>query len=1053
MNINIDEFIKKSDLKHINICVSIDEKGTKKPHFPKNYLNFTSDECDEYNNRNKNKILLDGDILTHAIYLFNSKFIIIDIDDKDIKNLDDFLLKYFKNHDEIYYIFENAAWTLGNTKGIHIYFQCLNIDQLYQNKNKIDVFKNIKGDILNNIVFENYNKVLNNNITILNFDLIRPLLKDQKQKENIIINNDNNIIIPSKIIDNNINKDNIYNLDDDSDIYKLLKCLNKSRWEDYRSWLYMRNILYSIDEINGFYYFDLFSRVSPKYNKKLVLKLWNSATLKNKLYNIDSLKKLAKFDNGILYSTYINNNIDDNKPKENIYDIKHINQQYIYDKNDNLESNKYIDQFITDDNIKYLSIKSAYGTGKTTFIKDKIIPTYKRICILSFRQSLTSDLINNLNKDIEPENIYDVHGEIIEDEKFYNYFEDYRTSKNILGSNRIIISPESIDKLLYTEEETGNKVMEIYDIIILDEIESLLNQFSSEKTMKGKAQNKFNLFRSLINNSKKIIGLDGDLSDRGYSFLSCFGKGINIQNDYIKNKYHYNIINDSLEFENNIINDLKNNKKIVIPCMSAQYCEYLYEFINKNVENKNILKIVLKSDDELKKKTLKDINNYLILNKIDCFIFSPTISAGVDISNYEFDKQYGILSYNSCSARDFCQMMARSRKIKDKNIILYNLNIQYNGFTTKNLYSFDDIKDIILNYDDKVDIIEKKEGDKIYFVSCLNSYNRNYIYNKLEQLNNRTFFITVFKNLIESKGHDIKINKEVENNKRSKLTEQQKEIKKQVASNKKIIESNNINDDEAKTKDKKIFKCTATENDKYELEKYYIKKALNLHYIDEDILKIYSSSSIYKITCLLDNKYIKKSDGIEYQEKQERINIIKNSLSILGFDMLDMNKLILKSDLENNNNYNDSLLMSNFSESLILFPNIDKRVKIDSLRKYISCLNTILSNYHIRINYTKKTVNKITQSYYKLDYIDNIDILLLNKYYQTNNNKYDINNNIIFKNICNEYDNIFNDFIKDKKHIRHLNKLNNNIDKSDYIYKSVFEKIMPYNIFINLYNI
>ena len=77
-----------------------------------------------------------------------------------------------------------------------------------------------------------------------------------------------------------------------------------------------------------------------------------------------------------------------------------------------------------------------------------------------------------------------------------------------------------------------NPTVPKYDLIVLDEIESLLNQFSSEKTFGGKNEDSFNYMTEIIKLSckkGKIIRLDGDMDDRSYSYLSQFGKSINIK--------------------------------------------------------------------------------------------------------------------------------------------------------------------------------------------------------------------------------------------------------------------------------------------------------------------------------------------------------------------------------------------------------------------------------------------------------------------------------------------------------------------------------------------
>ena len=79
-------------------------------------------------------------------------------------------------------------------------------------------------------------------------------------------------------------------------------------------------------------------------------------------------------------------------------------------------------------------------------------------------------------------------------------------------------------------------------MIIIDEIESILNHFSSS-TIKD-SYNTYEYLQEIISNSGKLIVLDGDTSNRTYNFINYFGKSINIENSAQFNKRHFEIIED-----------------------------------------------------------------------------------------------------------------------------------------------------------------------------------------------------------------------------------------------------------------------------------------------------------------------------------------------------------------------------------------------------------------------------------------------------------------------------------------------------------------------------
>ncbi|MFM7988586.1 MAG: hypothetical protein ACKPKO_55665, partial [Candidatus Fonsibacter sp.] len=62
-----------------------------------------------------------------------------------------------------------------------------------------------------------------------------------------------------------------------------------------------------------------------------------------------------------------------------------------------------------------------------------------------------------------------------------------------------------------------------YDMIILDESESLLAHFD-EQTMTGKKEiGIWNFFDELLKHSGKLLLIGGDISDRSFSFASAYG--------------------------------------------------------------------------------------------------------------------------------------------------------------------------------------------------------------------------------------------------------------------------------------------------------------------------------------------------------------------------------------------------------------------------------------------------------------------------------------------------------------------------------------------------
>ena len=241
-----------------------------------------------------------------------------------------------------------------------------------------------------------------------------------------------------------------------------------------------------------------------------------------------------------------------------------------------------LDKWINNNDIKTLSVRSAYNTGKTTMIKH-VFKKYNpnRVLFVSHRVSFT----NNLQ----------------------GVFKDYNVCSyldNDLYEDRVICQIESLKKLInfnYFEQEM---VIPSFDLIILDEIESLINHFSSP-TIKD-VNRTFDIFQGIVHNSDKILALDGDFGNRAYTFLKHFGKNIIINNKCQKDKRHYMFMDSKRDFDKMINNDLKNGKNIVVASMSSKKANEIH---NKYVKKYKSVLHCSKSDDKLK-ESLKDVEKF-----------------------------------------------------------------------------------------------------------------------------------------------------------------------------------------------------------------------------------------------------------------------------------------------------------------------------------------------------------------------------------------------------------------------------------------------------------
>ena len=210
-------------------------------------------------------------VLSYTIFLkHHCEYYCIDIDDKNIKSIDDYVLKLQENNVDTNIIdcIKSCCWTKGNTKGIHIYMKVINVPQY---KNQQDVFHFLEGDFIKiNNMWEGCDKKIENfepNKQPISFDIIKPLFKSdqlnptEKPKEE-----------PKK--EKKEKKEKVSKAEqpitNDGEIMDLLKTMLKhevfKKFNGYKNWLNIGIILKNSFSDDGFDMFNQISSQMPKYD-------------------------------------------------------------------------------------------------------------------------------------------------------------------------------------------------------------------------------------------------------------------------------------------------------------------------------------------------------------------------------------------------------------------------------------------------------------------------------------------------------------------------------------------------------------------------------------------------------------------------------------------------------------------------------------------------------------------------------------------------------------------------------------------------------------------
>jgi len=738
-------------------------------------------------------------------------------------------------------------------------------------------------------------------------------------------------------------------------IYKLLDILNQSRADNIETFYNLGCLIKSLD-----IHFDIWFNLSktskhfkPNETYNYLLKKWDTITTKR--YSINTLYYWARTDNIELFNKImIDENINSREAQRD--DLITINDRYLLDNvkklNDDTILSSNVKLFFETSKYKSLNIKSPYDTGKTQFIKE-IIRTYnqRRILWVSYRKTLTHDITGNFEKEFN--------------------FKSYLNGE--FYANRLIIQIESLKKI---DNNMGDE-MPKYDLIIIDEVESILNQFNSKETFKGNQRDTYNYLDAVLKNSimngGKIITLDGDTSERTYTFIETYGKPLNIVNTINFNTKKIKIVNDRTVFNNALFLALLEHKKIIMPVMSEKEAVFYETEIKQRHPNLKVMKYTGKTGDD-DKAELKQITK--IWAKLDVIIYTPTIEAGVSFDVERFDIIFGIIADGVASQRSYFQMMARVRKIKDNNIYLLNMNnCKINNC---NLWKYEDYKQALIEIKDINFKMTFEERDNKMVKIYNDPYDSLYIFNKLEELNKNKFqFLTIFKKIALMKGFEFEIIEKKDNAEKCTLKPDANII------NEIILKTDDINFYEYELLLKKQKKDHATEDEKYKIGKFCTKEKLGVDILDIDILNIYNKKGyINNYLGLLSTDNLRCNKDInDLAPERVKINIIKQFLKNIGFVSLSstkklnggaLEKILLKMVKRKDDIFNNKI------QNKVLFKTVNK--KLDSFKGILGYINTILKNYSLKLDSSRDragTKEKIT--FYELEHLHGIqDIIKFN---------------------------------------------------------------------------
>jgi hypothetical protein len=292
---------------------------------------------------------------------------------------------------------------------------------------------------------------------------------------------------------------------------------------------------------------------------------------------------------------------------------------------------------------KSLVVKASMKMGKTKKIQEFITKNFaseivkQKIIFVTFRQTFS----NNLK------------------EKFPNFL----LYSNVTGDIDIEDNPKLIIQLesLYRVKIHPNA--EPIDLVVLDEVESIIEQFNSGLHKHFEAS--FALFYWLMKSSKYVVCMDANVSDRTYKMIEVLRQSEDLFyycNQYPKAK------DDTFQFTYNrgewlfeMFKKLDEGKKLVIAVNSLSEARVINQMIKEKKPTTVIAFYSSETAQNVKTRDFADVNE--AWNSVDVLIYTPTITAGVSFERDHFDELFGLFVDKSCAVEICLQMIGRVRNI------------------------------------------------------------------------------------------------------------------------------------------------------------------------------------------------------------------------------------------------------------------------------------------------------------------------------------------------------------------------------------------------------
>jgi hypothetical protein len=329
---------------------------------------------------------------------------------------------------------------------------------------------------------------------------------------------------------------------------------------------------------------------------------------------------------------------------------------------------------------RVLIFNIGMGGGKTTTTLQHLKQHIKKSFVwLAPRQTLVQNTSQRMNKEFEINHI--------------THMDVGANKSKLVKANHLIICNQSLHYLDYNQS---------YDIVVIDEIETVLLSWLDESTHGKNLKENFSRFCNIIKSASKIILLDAFVTTKTINLLSDLGiseRDIKLYESEYKPATKNLIYNKT---EQEIVD------KIVTAIVNKEKCYIFYPFKRPSKKHMGIIEFDTHIKEQVKQQLLKTVttaedklaiyenppksllyfaeskekNNLGEINQLwaetDYILTTSSITVGVNYENKDFHHVFILASGSTNAPRDIIQSSMRIRypQNTDINYFLFDVSLR-----------------------------------------------------------------------------------------------------------------------------------------------------------------------------------------------------------------------------------------------------------------------------------------------------------------------------------------------------------------------------------------